>query len=232
MTTVLDQKHSPTPAWDGALEPLGDTFRGGAPPRVTLGHPTTWDAAAAVKSELGRAWTAPTDDRSYTLIGLACTLHPPADDNDRYTEARFEAYLRPRYGAGTAVAHDLFPLRQTVQDQGKAAVGLTPELKFAKAIEVKLLEIGVEKEFVAAFPVIQAFGLGEPNPYWRFQGHDQFPLQGSQKLYLLAAGPSDAPLVLRLNLIATVQHRRWGLIRYGQPQTARDRLTFEVAPAG
>lgn len=228
MTTFLAQEQSRPAAWDGALEPLAKTLAGGRPPRVSLGQPVTWDAAAAVKAELGREWAAPDADLAYTLVGLACTLHPLSDKDARYVEARLEAYLRPRYGEATALAHDLFPLQHTVQDAGKITLGLTPELKFAKVIDAKLLEVGVEKEYAAVFPAIQAYGLREPNPYWIFRRHDQFPLQGSQKLYLLAAGPRDAPLTLRLNLMATVEHRRWGLFRYGQPQNAGERLTFEL----
>lgn len=229
MTTFLDPQQADALAWDGALEPLGETMRSAPmPPRISLGQPAIWDAAAAVKSELGRDWTQPRADLAYVLVGLACTLHPLTDGDGRYATARLEAYLRPRYGPGPAFAHDLFPLRHTVQDKGKFTVGLTPELKFAQAIDAKLLEVGVEKEHTAVYPVIQAYGLGEPNPYWEFQQHSQFPLQGSQKLYLLAAGPADVPLALRLNLVATVEYRRWGLIPYGPPQSATDRLTFTL----
>ena len=231
MTTFLDQNEAPALAWEGRLAPLGETLRSTiSPPRISLGEPVVWDATTAVKTELGREWSPPNGSLAYALVGLACTLHPLADDNGRYTEAKLEAYLRPRYGGGTVVAHDLFPMQQTVQDKGKFSVGLKPDLKFAKAIDVKLLEVGVEKEHTAVFPVIQAYGLREPNAYWHFQRHDQFPLQGSQKLFLVAAGPSDVPLVLRLNLTATVEHRRWGLVRYGPPQSANDRLTFDITP--
>ena len=234
MTTFLDHSSTAAQAWEGPLEPLGETLRSApTPPRISLGQPVVWDAAAAVKNELGRDWIPPRTDLAYALVGLACTLHPLPNEDGRYATARLEAFLRPRYGSGPAFAHDLFPLRHTVQEKGKLSVGLTPELKFASAIDAKLLELGVEKEHTAVYPVIQAYGLGEPNPYWEFQQHSQFPLQGSQKLYLLAAGPADAPLVLRLSLIATVAHRRWGLIPYGSPQSASDRLSFDITnPVG
>ncbi|MFZ1398864.1 MAG: hypothetical protein WAS33_18310 [Candidatus Promineifilaceae bacterium] len=232
MTPFLDRSPTEALAWDGQLEPLSKSLGAAAvPPRISLGQPVIWDVAAAVKNELGRDWTPPRADLAYALVGLACTLHPLANGDGRYATARLEAYLRPRYGSGPAFAHDLFPLRHTVQDKGKFTVGLTPELKFADAIDAKLLEVGVEKEHTAVYPVIQAYGLGESNPYWEFQQHSQFPLQGSQKLYLLAAGPADVPLMLRLNLIATVEHRRWGLIPYGPPQSASDQLTFEITSA-
>ena len=225
MTTFLAPEQAEPVAWEGALEPLAKGLGGGAPPRVSLGRPVAWDAAAAVKGELGRAWTPPADDLAYTLIGLA-TLHPPGERDGRYAEVSLEAHLRPRYGQGTAVAHDLFPLQQTVPEMGSVTVGLTPALKFAKAIDVKLLEVGVEKAFAAAFPVIQAYGLGEPDPYWQFKRHAQFPLLGSQRVYLVAAGPRDVPLRLWLNLVADVAHRRWGLMRYGQPQAPGSGLSL------
>ncbi len=227
MTTFLDTNPSPAAAWDGYLEPLGETLRAGKLPRVSLGEPAIWDAAAALKSEIGRDWTPPQPGRVYTLIRLSCTLHPP-DQDARFTEARLEAPLGVDSGADRALAHDLFPLQQTVTDAGTLAVGLNPALKFAKAIDVSLLEVGVEKEYAAVFPVIQAYGLGEANPYWQFQAHDQFPLQGSQKVYLLAAAPPAARVRLHVRLTVSVEHRRWGILRYGTPQTASAHLTFDI----
>jgi hypothetical protein len=229
MTTFLESDLLPVTAWEGYLEPLGETMRGSGPlPRVSLGEPVTWNAAAALQSELGQTWTPPDPTLAYTLIRLSCTLHPTDERNGRYTEVRLEAPLRIRNGAGRAVAHDLFPMQQTVQDTGKIAVGLNPELKFAKAIDVKLLEVGVEKNYAATFPVVQAYGLGEADPYWLFQSHDQFPLQGSQKVYLLAAAPPTVRLRLFLRLIATVKPPRWDIVRYGLSETAVARLTFDI----
>jgi len=76
--------------WEGALEPLGktvetfDTLTATPPrPRVTLGEPVWWPAEEAMESETGKTWSHPdsisTADRRYTLLRLACTLHPPDD---------------------------------------------------------------------------------------------------------------------------------------------------------
>ncbi|MCB9418542.1 MAG: hypothetical protein H6667_01965 [Ardenticatenaceae bacterium] len=229
MTLFLETDSLPVTAWEGYLEPLGEALRGGGPlPRVSLGEPATWNVAAALQSELGKTWTPPDPALVYTLIRLSCTLHPPNDRGSRYTEVRLDAPLRVLNGPGQALAHDLFPMQQTVQDTGKIAVGLNPKLKFAKAIDVELLEVGVEKNYAATFPVVQAYGLGEANPYWLFRDHDQFPLQGSQKVYLLAAAPPDARLRLHLRLAAAVKPRRWDIVRYGLPPTAVTRLTFDI----
>lgn len=227
MTTFLDIDQPIELAWEGYLEPLGETLRGSQLPRISLGKPATWNAAA-LQSELGRAWTPPDPALAYTLIRLSCTLHPPDDRDARYTLARLEAPLSLRQGPGQAIAHDLFPLQQTAPESGKFAVGLNPKLKFAQAIDAELLEIGVEKSYAAAFPVVQAYGLGEASPYWLFQAHAQFPLQGSQKTYLVVAAPPDSGLRLHLRLAVTIEHRRWGVWQYGPPQTATTHLTFAI----
>ncbi|HLF25839.1 MAG TPA: hypothetical protein VJG32_05845 [Anaerolineae bacterium] len=97
-------------AWEGYLQPLGQTYRTAAPlPKVTLGEPEWWPAADALESQLGKKWTPPAADRNYTLVRLACTLHPPNDKSVQYAEATFTAYLRPRQGGGSVIAHELHP---------------------------------------------------------------------------------------------------------------------------
>jgi len=43
-------------AWEGYLEPLGQTFRSASLPRVTPGEPEGWPAAEAMESRLGKKW--------------------------------------------------------------------------------------------------------------------------------------------------------------------------------
>jgi len=209
-------------AWEGYLEPLGETFKSGVSrPRVTLGKPKWWPAEA-LKAETGQDWSPPADDRRYTLLRLACTLHPPGDPRTRYTEATLDAYLAPRYGAGSVVAHDLYPQRLSADEQAKFSVGLGPDLKFAKLLEAKLFEVGAEIEYHKAFPVIQSFGLGESHPYWRFAHHAANPLQGSQFVYAVLDAPGETEDVrLSISLVATLETRYGGLIRVGSPEEVR-----------
>ena len=226
-------------AWEGYLEPLGETFKGAESlPRVTLGEPAWWPAEQAMEGETGKKWTPPlrqpfdgaqdkaqdtaAGDRRYTLLRLACTLHPPAEVRTLYKEATLTAYLRPRHDVGRVVAHDLYPRRLTAEEKGTFKVGLGPDLKFAGLVDVSLLEVGAEIEYQQVYPVIQGYGLGESRPYWQFAHHEAHPLLGCQSVYAVLDAPEDAGGVrLSVELVATLETRYGGLIRVGLPEEAR-----------
>jgi hypothetical protein len=218
-------------AWEGYLEPLGETYRSGTSlPRATLGEPVWWPAEQAMEGETGKKWSPPAGERDYTLVRLACTLHPPDEPRARYVEASLTAYLRPRYGAGRVVAHDLYPQRLGVENKGKFSVGLGPDLKFAGALEASLFEVGAEIEYLKVFPVIQGFGLGETSPYWAFAHHAAHPLLGCQCVYLVLAAPEDAGGArLGVELVATLE-TRYGPLRVGLPEEARAHVSRTIAP--
>ena len=160
-------------------------------------------------------------DRRYTLLRLACTLHPPVEARTLYKEATLTAYLRPRHDVGRVVAHDLYPQRLTADDKGKFTIGLGPDLKFAGVLDVSLLEVGAEIEVHKAFPVIQGYGLGESRPYWQFAHHEARPLLGCQSVYAVLDAPQEAGGVrLSLELVAILE-TRYGPIRLGLPEEAR-----------
>lgn len=213
-------------AWEGVLEPLGGALRSAdVPPRVTIGEPVWWTAAQALASETGKTWTPPSDGRDYVLTRLACNLYPPSNERIRYTEMVMTAYLRPRQGGGKVFAHDLFPQKLNADDAGKFTFKLTPQLKFAEAIDVKLLEVGAEIEYHRAFPVIRGIGLGESRAEWTFQHHATHPLAGCQSVYLLFAAPQDADGVrLTIELLATMENRL-GPVRYQLPRTMSANLS-------
>ncbi|MCB0166364.1 MAG: hypothetical protein KDI79_19190 [Anaerolineae bacterium] len=216
-------------AWEGRLEPLGQTYKGGdVQARVTLGEPAWWSAEEALESQTGRQWTFPADDRRYSLLRLACTLHPLTEARARYSEATLTAYLRPVQGSQPVVAHDLYPTRLTAETTGKLTLSLGPELKFAKAIEAKVGSAGVEIDYRQVFPVIQSYGLSESRPYWHFSHHASQPLLGSQFVYLVLAAPAEAHGArLSLELTATVE-TRFGPIRLAPPQAAMDSLSWRI----
>jgi hypothetical protein len=208
-------------AWEGSLEPLGQSYKGDdLRARVTLGQPDWWPPEQVMESKTGQKWTPPAGDRRYLLLRLACTLHPPTEARDRYTEARLTAYLRPSRGSQPVVAHDLCPARLTAESTGKLTFSLGPELKFAEVIAGKVAEVGAEIELHQVFPVIQSFGLSESRPYWQFSHHAAHPLLGSQFVYLVLAAPAEAHGArLSVELTATVQ-TRFGPVPLGLPQEA------------
>jgi hypothetical protein len=213
-------------AWEGDLEPVVPVYGGVTPsPHVTLGEPTWWPAEQAMEGETGKKWTPPSGDRRYTLLRLACNLHPPADTRARYAEATITAYLRPRHGAQPVVAHDLYPQRLTAETKGKFTVGLGPALKFVELFEASLLGVGAEIEYHKAFPVIQGYGLGESNPYWQFAHHAANPLLGCQSVYVVLAAPQEAGGVrLSVELVATLE-TQYGPVRLGLPEEARAHIS-------
>jgi hypothetical protein len=217
-------------AWEGTLEPQGAAFKDPAAlPKVTIGEPTFWAAEQALAGETGKRWSPPGDGKRYTLVRLACTLHPPAAPRTRYAEATLTATLSPRGGARLIVAHDLYPLRATADSKRTYTVKLSPALKFADAVDAKLGEAGAEIEYHHVFPVIQGFGLGERQPYWRFAHHAASPLLGSQSVYLVVAAPRDAGDVqVAVALVANVE-TRFGPFRAGLPESAQAYVVRTIA---
>ena len=216
-------------AWEGHLEPLAESFKDAESlPRVTLGEPAWWPAEQAMESETGKKWTPPIGDRRYTLLRLACTLHPPGEARSYYAEATLTAYLRPRRDVGRVVAHDLYPQRLTAEEKGTFKVGLGPDLKFAGLLDVSLLEVGAEIEYQQVYPVIQGYGLGESRPYWQFAHHSGHPLLGCQSVYAVLDAPEGAGGVrLSVELVATLE-TRWGPITVGLPQEAQAHLSRTI----
>lgn len=216
-------------AWDGYLEAPGTAFKGAAAlARVVLGEPACWPAGSALASETGKAWTPPAGDRRYTLVRLAFTLYPPDDPRAHYAEATLTAYLRPKQGSGSVIAHDLFPREVMVASKTKFIFKLSPELKFG-AGSVSPGEVGAEIEYPRGFPVVQGFGLGESRASWLFSHHGADPLSGCQSVYLVLDAPPDAGGVrLSLELVATLE-TRFGPLRLGLPEPARAHASRVIA---
>jgi hypothetical protein len=208
--------------WEGVLEPPGEAKRGAESARVTIGEPAAWSVEEAMEFETGKTWTTPEGDKRYKLVRLVFTLHPPEDSRTRYTEATLTAYLHPRNGSGTVIAHDLYPQRiSATGNKSKFSVGLGADLKFTEAIQVGLPKAGYEIEFQKAFPVVQGFGLGESNPYWQFSHHSANPLIGCLSVYIvLAVSGKTNKVEIGIELIAT-QETKFGFIRLGLPEEAR-----------
>jgi hypothetical protein len=216
-------------AWEGELEPLAETFKGpGGKARVAIGEPVWWPASRAMESQTGKKWSPPAGDRRYTLVRLACTLYPASEPRTHFAQATLTAFLRPGHGSQPVLAHDLYPQRLTAESKGKFTVGLKPELKFAQAIDAKLIELGAEIEYVQAFPVIQGYGLGESRPYWQFARHAANPLLGCQSVYVVLSAPQDAGGVrVSVELIAKLE-TRWGPVHLALPEDAKANLSRAV----
>lgn len=219
-------------AWEGELFAPSVTFGAGksSRPVVTIGQPEVWPVARALENQTGQRWTPPLGDAKYWLVRLACTLREPARGVE-VTEARQSLYVRSEpHSAGekSAYAHNLIPLRLGAEDKTSFSFSLGPELGFADGSSVKIGELGATIEYRKVFPVIQAYGIGEANPYWVFQPHATYPLMGSQFVYavLVARAPATG---LRAHLEVTVSTQSaFGFIRYGLPEEARPHTEFSL----
>ena len=215
-------------AWEGELSSSTERYGSSdGATKVTLGQPTHW-TPQALEALTGTKWTAPANGRLHTLIRLDSTLHPPAA-GQRYREATLIAEMRPIGSDGRALAHDLLPQRKLAEEQGKFTIKLAPSFKFADGSGIEAGEASVEIQHHNVYPTIQAFGLGEDNPYWQFSRHDTQPLLGTQSVYLVASLPAAAvALRLKIALLATVESNRFGLSRLLTPDTANSQLNFNL----
>jgi len=223
--------------WEGELVPSAAT-RGAGPaqrPVAAIGKHEVWSAAQALEAETGKKWTLPLGGAEFWLVRLACTLREPGG-SPTIAEVTQTLYLRPRNpaageraagGGYTAYAYSLFPERLTVEDQAEFNASLTPELKFT-TVEVKPGGLGAKIQYRKAFPVIQAYDVGTPTPYWVFRPYAAHPLAGSQFVYAVVAAQAGTGGVRgSVELVVTVE-TRFGPLRLGLPEEARAHVGFVI----
>ena len=208
--------------WEGSLKLIGDSSATEVlhTARVTLGEPVSWPVERVLKGETVTPWMPPSKDQRYVLARLACMLHPLEDEGTRYSEATLTTFLRACSGTGPVVAYDLYPKNITAENKEKCCIRLGTDLKFSETMQAELPKVGAEIEFQKASPIVQAYGLGESHPYWRFRHHDEHPLFGTFFVYFVLAVPIDGiGIALGIELITLLQ-TRFGSIRLGLPEDA------------
>jgi len=219
-------------AWEGELLQPSVSFdtKGSVSIVAALGRPEVWPAADALEGVVGKKWIPPLGGADFWLLRLACTLREP-EGRRSLVSAEERLFLRPRSpaaGEGAAYAHSLFPERLGVEDKAELNASLGPELKFGE-VGLKVGEVGASIEYRKVFPVIQAYGAGEPAPWWEFKAHDAYPLAGSQFVYAVVAALAGAGGIrAAVELVVTVESRWGGLVRLGLPEEAHAHLTFNI----
>jgi hypothetical protein len=176
-----------------------------------------------MESQIGKTWSPPVGDQRYILLRFDCSLHPPEDDHMRYAEATLRTSLQPSNSHGHVIVHDLYPRRVTATDTRKLNLKLGPDLKFGM-LNVNLAQANLEIEHHNAFPVIQAYGLGESQPYWQFAHHSKNPLLGCQSVYMVLSAPRDASEVKVLVELTATLETRFGPLRLGMPRSTNASL--------
>jgi hypothetical protein len=197
---------------------------------VTIGRPEIWPVARALENEVGRKWTPPLGDAGYWLVRLACTLRNPPGP-PRITEATQTLYLRPKNSGvdkESTYAFSLFPDRLGAEDKAELSASLGPELKFASGAGFSVGELGATIEYRKVFPVIQSYGAGEPAPYWIFQTHRTYPLDGSQFVYAVVVARAGAGGIrASVELVVSVNYPS-GLAKLGLSDEARANTRFVI----
>ena len=207
MLTITTPTSIEEVAWEGILEPTGAAYRDTDVPRVSLAEPTSWTLDNdAMQGKTGENWIPPDDKKRYKLLRLAFTLHELKDSRSRYTEATLRTYLKP---PSQIIAHDLYPQRVSAEGSKKSAsVELGASLKFSEAVSLSGPKAGVKIEFQEIYPVVQAFGLGESNPYWSYKDSKRNQLLGSLFVYMVLEAPKEMERVdLQVELEAAMETR-------------------------
>ena len=169
-------------------------------------------------------------DAEYFLVRLSCTLRKP-EGRAACVEARQELRLRPaEFDAppDSVYAFSLYPERLGAEDKVNRTVQLGLGLKFASVAEIQTGQVGATIEYKKVFPLIQAYGVGESQPYWEFRKHKSFPLEGSQSvLAVIACGPESRGAWARVDLTVTVESA-FGPIRYGTTRESASARSFKI----
>jgi hypothetical protein len=115
-----------------------------------------------------------------------------------------------------------------VEGQAEWTVKLGPELKFASGVEVAAGELGATFTQRRAYPVVQAYDVGTPHPYWVYRPHAARPLDGSQFVYaVIAARAGSGGVRATVDLTVSVRSA-WGLARFRPPEQAQAQLSFTL----
>jgi hypothetical protein len=130
--------------------------------------------------------------------------------------------------AESTYAYSLYPERESEESQSEWTVKLGPELKFASGVEVGVGELGATFTHRRAYPVIQAYDVGTPRPYWVYRPHTARPLDGSQFVYAVIAARAGSGGVRAVVDLTVSVRSAWGLRRFRPPEEARAQLSFTI----
>jgi hypothetical protein len=101
-------------------------------------------------------------------------------------------------------------------------------LKFADGSEYSVGQLGAKIEYRKVFPVIRSYAAGEPTPYWIFQHHSTYPLDGSQFVYAVVVAQVGAGGIrANVELVVSVDFP-FGLAKFGLSEEARASTSFAI----
>ncbi len=199
----------------GELVPLDPTRGGAEMPRssVGIGGPITLPYGPPDEDDPQlRAFMESDGTHVYHLIRLRCTFD--ADDREPFVEAAVRFRLSRVDGdpADQPVGWDAIPERAT-----SAAGTRSTTTSFAAKATMLGVELGPSFGHSEEWEVEEAFveihGLLSSAPRWKLRRTTSHRLSGDQQLSLVVRAPA-VPVIAELDISASIEHRRFGLVPY------------------
>lgn len=197
------------------LVPLDPTRGGAEAPRssVGLGGPITLPYGPLDEDDPQlSAFMEGDGTHVYHLVRLRCTFD--ADDREPFVEAvvRFRLSRMDGGSADQPVGWDAIPERAT-----SAAGTRSTTTSFAAKATMLGVELGPSFGHSEEWEIEEAFaeihGLLSSEPRWKLRRTTSHPLSGDQQLSLVVRAPG-VPVVAGLEVTASIEHRRFGLVPY------------------
>lgn len=158
----------------------------------------------------------------FYLIHLGCTFNPPADDPVVW--ASLQVFLSRVDGVPEPlpIAWSMTPQRLTAPVESQATARLGAHLKFVEAEIQRTTTLTDNQIYVEAL-----FEL-EPRPGWQFSRTKSAELHGVQRMSLVAMVPAAVEVRYSLELKASIERKRWGLIGYQADLAGSVKRTYSL----
>ena len=209
--------------WDGALEPGAGVYaatRGGdESPSLRFGKPHWWNQ----QNIMGDKLITPANGARYGLARFVFAVRP--QKNPEVKRVELTVHLHAKGAGARPIVFDLLPKTTTVEQSGKASVGIDPKFKFV-AIEAS----GIPKAEVAidikqAKVVIEAEGTGQSQARWLFESHATRPLVGDTSVYVIVELPPGVDAARATMHLRAEVKSRFKVASYFVPEEERERLS-------
>jgi len=210
------------PLWEGALEPSAGMFkaaRGDDALMISIGKPHWWNQ----QNIMGDKLITPASGARYGLARFVFALRPQKNQEVKRVEFNIDLHAK---GAGARpIAFDLFPKTTTVEQTGKASVGIDPKFKFVVIEASGMPKAEVALDIKQAKVVITSEGTGSSAARWLFESHATRPLVGDTSVYVIVELPLGVEAArATLHLRAEVKDR-FNVASYFIPEEQRERLS-------
>jgi hypothetical protein len=210
------------PLWEGALEPGAGMFkaaRGDEAPTIRIGKPHWWNQ----QNIMGDKLITPASGARYGLARFVFALRP--QKNQEVKRVEFNIHLHAKGAGARPIAFDLLPKTTTVEQTGKASVGIDPKFKFVAIEASGIPKAEVSIEIKQAKVVIESEGTGSSAARWLFESHAARPLVGDTSVYVIVELPPHVEAArAALHLRAEVKDR-FNVASYFVPEEQRERLS-------